>query len=143
MKKLKRGIVILSFLFSFNLFSESNPPAKKSPLVEIGIFYYKNLFGHIHQNRSRYSASLTTISCGHPLRLLAPKNGEKSLDDWVMIRVGPYEGYLPEKAISEKKVDCFQDRYIKFFDNMDLQLSDMYYWGRFYDQVVEGKSKVK
>jgi hypothetical protein len=47
------------------------------------------------------------------------------------------------KYISRRKPECFQDRYPRFFDNVALELSDMYYWGKLFDQYVEGRSKVR
>lgn len=137
-------IIFISFflLFISQVWAESSALSKKL-IKEVGTFYYRNMFGHIHQNASRYSVSLTTVSCGHPVTVISSKNEEKKTDGWVMVKAGPYEGYLLENSLSEKRVDCFQDRYVKFFDNMDLPLTDMYYWGRFYDQLVEGKSKVR
>lgn len=134
---------IVFILMSLNIRAEVNSKKISNASSEVGTFYYKNMFGHIHQNPSRYSISLTTVSCGHPIMVVVSKNDQNNADGWLMVKAGPYEGYLPQNSLSEKRVDCFQDRYIKFFDNMDLQLSDMYYWGRFYDQVVEGKSKVR
>ena len=30
-----------------------------------------------------------------------------------------------------------------FFDGLNLDINDLYYWARLYDQYVQGKSKVR
>jgi len=112
----------------------------------LGVYYFNNLFGHIHQNPSKYSTTLTTLSCGHPVRLIGKKLSKKSTKivfnkKWNLIKVGPYKGYVQQHFLSKKRVNCFQDRYPKFFDALKLEITDMYYWGRLKDQYVNGKSQ--
>ncbi len=114
----------------------------------VGIMFYKNFFGNIHQNSSRYSATLTTVSCGHPIKVYKPKvsKGTQSSDnfsDWQSVKVGPYEGFVLNELLSTSRPDCFQDQFSKFFELFDLNLAELFYWGRLYDQYVTGKSRVK
>ena len=104
----------------------------------IGIFYYSNIYGIVHLLPSINSESLTTISCGQPLRAYS-----KLENKWIKVKAGPYKGHVQTKYISKKKPKCFQDTYSKFVESFELDLSDMYYWGRLYDQYVQGKSRVK
>ena len=132
-------ILIISFIF----ISNSSYGADKK---YVGVLYFKNMFGHIHQNTSKYSTSLSTLSCGHPVKIYKKlyKTGDSQLifnNSWNMVKVGPYEGYIQSAFLSKTKVKCFQDKYPKFFDEMKLEISDMYYWGRLYDQYVTGSSK--
>lgn len=121
-------------------------PTFASKKKYVGLLYYKNMFGHIHQNTSNYSTSLSTLSCGHPVKIYKKqyKSGHTQIifnETWNMVKVGPYEGYIQTDFLSKTKVKCFQDKYPKFFDEMKLEISDMYYWGRLYDQFVTGSSK--
>ncbi len=111
--------------------------------VSLRVAYYKNLFGHIHKNASRYSQSLSTIGCGHPIKILGVKGREIVSGDFNKVKVGPYKGYIDKKYLVRKKPQCFQDRYPRFFDNIGLSLTDMYYWGKLYDQYIYGRSQVQ
>lgn len=114
----------------------------------LGVFYLKPMFAHVHQNASRYSASLTTLACGHPIKVLqsTKENGTPEVvfnGSWNLISVGPYEGYIRTEFLSPTRVDCFQDKFTKFFDIFELDLAELYYWGRLYDLYWQGKSKVR
>ena len=130
-------------LFSMILVSTPTFAAKRK---YVRVAYFKNIFGHIHQNTSKYSTSLSTLSCGHPVKIYKKqyKGGHSQIifnEKWNMVKVGPYQGYIQAEFLSKTKVKCFQDKYPKFFDEMKLEISDMYYWGRLYDQYVTGNSK--
>lgn len=107
------------------------------------VMYFGQLFGHIHKNASRYSQSLSTIGCGHPIKILKDKSGEITRNEFFKVKVGPYVGFIAKGYLKPKKVQCFQDRYPRFFDNLGLSLTDMYYWGKLYDQYVYGRSTVQ
>ncbi len=94
-------------------------------------------WGHVHQNQSRYSSSLTTVSCGHPLKVI------EFNEHWHKVVAGPYTGYVQSKFIHEKKPSCPQDLYPRFFDDLKLEITEMYYWGKLYDQYIEDKSRLK
>ncbi len=114
-----------------------------------GIKYFTQTMGNIHQNASRYSQVLTTISCNHPLKILklTSKDGKdlSSLSDpnWTLVSAGPYEGYMLSDYLSDKKNTCIEEEYSKFFDGLELDINDLYYWARLYDQYVQAKSKVQ
>lgn len=129
-----RGLCCLLLFLSFPTFS-----SEKS----VRVSYYNNLFGHIHKNASRYSQSLSTIGCGHPIKILGVKGEEISSGEFYKVKVGPYVGFIDKKYLSSKKPTCFQDRYPRFFDNVGLSLTDMYYWGKLYDQYAYGRSTVQ
>lgn len=107
----------------------------------VGVYYYKNIFGHIHQNPSTYSTSLATIECGHPVRIFDKEHS--SVRDWYFVQVASYKGYIRKEYLDIKKPECFQSRFPKFFDGLELDLTEMYFWGRLYDQYVMGRSKVR
>lgn len=107
----------------------------------IGIFYYKNIFGHIHLNPTKDSVSLTTIACGHPLNVT--DTFKSSGVDWFIVNIDKKKGYVLKEFVSNQKPLCFQEKYPKFFNSLNLDLTELYYWGRLYDQYVRGKSRVQ
>jgi hypothetical protein len=121
-------------------------PMKKTIM---GIRYFSKMMGNVHQNPSRYSLVLTTISCNHPVKIMkeTSKDGKEFLlygeDKWNLVSVGPYEGYVVTDYLSEKKNICFEEEYSKFFDGLELGVNDLYYWARLYDQYILGKSQVR
>ena len=136
----------LFFLVLFSLLIGSNE-AKKNEKKFLHIAYFKHIFGHIHKNPSRYSQSFSTLECGHPVKIYALIQGgrEKVLFEkrFYYVKAGPYEGYIDQSHLSLKRGPCFQRRFPKFFDQLSLKLSDMFYWGKLYDQYLYGKSKVQ
>jgi len=112
------------------------------------VMYYKYMFGHLHQNPSKYSTSLTTISCGHPLKIYSVKTGSQKPrmvfnKEWNFVKAGPYEGYIRDTQLSSKKPICFQDKYPKFVDQFEMEISDMYNWGRLYDLYLYKRTRVR
>ena len=119
---------------------------KKETKSILKIMYFNEMMGNVHQNSSRYSQTLTTISCNHPVKVIRTQSGDKENlyygnGEWVQIQVGPYEGYILKDLLSDRKQECFQDQYPKFFDEMKMSLTDLYYLGRLNDQYLTGKSK--
>jgi len=106
------------------------------------VVYFNHLFGHIHKNPSRYSQSLSTIECGHPIKVVKNKGHEITSGNYIKVKVGPYNGYIDQIYLSNKKEKCFSDKYPKFFNALNLSISDMFYWGKLTDQYVQGQSKV-
>ena len=107
------------------------------------VVYFNQLFGHIHKNPSRYSQSLSTIECGHPVKVMKEKGSEFISGNYIKVKVGPYLGYIDQVYLSSKKEKCISDKYPKFFNALDLSLADMFYWGKLNDQYVQGESKVQ
>lgn len=115
----------------------------------IGVKFFSQMMGNVHQNPSRYSQVLTTISCNHPVKVMkeTSKDGKDFVlfgeDKWNLVTVGPYSGYVMADYLADKKNTCFEEEYPKFFDGLNLDINDLYYWARLYDQYVQGKSKVR
>lgn len=125
--------LLIKFLFLFLIPIVSFADAKI-----IMVKYMNTPWGHVHQNSSRYSASLTTVSCGHPLKVVELNN-----KGWTKVIAGPYTGFVQDINLGSKKPECLQDKYPRFFDDLKLEITQMYYWGKLYDQYVEGKSRLK
>jgi len=128
-------ILLLSSLLSF---AETTSTDEKV----VGIFYMKPLFGHVHQSSVRTSASLTTIQSAHPVKVLESTKVSVS-GEWAYVQVADYRGFVMKQFLSEKKPDCFQGKYPKFFDTLNMDLSELYYWGRLYDHYVQGETRVQ
>ena len=126
-------ILIALILLPFNLFAVE-------PKV-LAIQYVKSFFASVHQNNSRYSLVLTTLSCGFPVKVLEiPQSLELK---FTKVKAGMHEGYIRSELLSETQEICYQDRYPRFIDQMDLDLEIMHYFGRLYDLYIEGSSNVK
>lgn len=129
------------------IFIALKPVWAQEKRVVVKVMYFNEMMGNVHQNTSRYSQTLTTISCNHPVKVQKVVGADKKEQmnfgngEWLAVNVGPYEGYLLSSLLSDKKQECFQDRFPKFFDEMQLSLTDLYYLGRLNDQYMTGKSK--
>jgi hypothetical protein len=128
----------LFLLFSLLSFAETTSTEEKV----VGVFYMKPLFGHVHQTSVRTSPSLTTIQCAHPVKVLESSKVSVSAE-WAYVQVADYRGFILKDYLSERKPDCFQGKYPKFFDTLNLDLQELYYWGRLYDQYIQGESRVQ
>ena len=128
-------ILLLSSLLSF---AETTSTDEKV----VGIFYMTPMFGHVHQSSVRTSASLTTIQCAHPVKVIESSKVSVA-PEWAYVQVADYRGFIMKQFLSEKKPDCFQGKYPKFFDSFNMDLSELYYWGRLYDHYVQGETRVQ
>jgi hypothetical protein len=108
----------------------------------VGIFYFKPMFGHVHQSSVRTSASLTTIQCSHPVKVIESSKVSAG-SEWAYVQVADHRGFIMQQFLSEKRPECFQGKYPKFFDAFNLDLAELYYWGRLNDQYIQGETRVK
>lgn len=134
---------LIKLILIFSLFFSPSILGKKIRKNIAFVGYYKNLFGHIHKNPSRYSLSLSTIGCNHPIKVLGKKGSPTIKNDFYHVHVGPYKGYLKINDISKKRVKCYQNKYPRYFDHINPSLTEMYHWGKLYDLYNQGKSKIK
>ena len=131
-------MVLILLLTSLLSFAETTSTDEKV----VGIFYMKPLFGHVHQSSVRTSASLTTIQCSHPVKVIESSKVSVS-PEWAYVQVADYRGFIMKQFLSEKKPECFQGKYPKFFDGLNMDLSELYFWGRLYDHYVQGETRVQ
>lgn len=129
---------LILLLSSFLSFAETTSTDEKV----VGIFYMTPMFGHVHQSSVRTSASLTTIQCAHPVKVIESSKVSVSAE-WAYVQVAEYRGFIMRQFLSEKKPECFQGKYPKFFDSLNMDLSELYYWGRLYDHYVQGETRVQ
>lgn len=107
--------------------------------------YVSSMFAQLYSGANRYMEIYTTLECGHPLKILARVEGKKEEiifgDGWHLVKAGGYEGFIPARFVSETKVkDCFNMQYPKYFDSLNLTISEMYYWGRLKSIYSYGES---
>jgi len=126
-------------LLVFNLLSFAETTSTDEKVV--GVFYMTPLFGHIHQSSVRTSASLTTVQCAHPVKVIESSKVSIS-KEWAYVEVADYRGFVMKQYLSEKRPDCIQGKYPKFFDALNMDLSELYYWGRLYDHYIQGETRV-
>ena len=131
-------MILILLLSSILSFAETVSTDEKI----VGIFYMKPLFGHVHQSSVRTSASLTTIQCAHPVKVIESSKVSVS-SEWAYVEVADYRGFILKQYLSEKKPECLQGKYPKFFDSLNMDLSELYYWGRLYDHYVQGETRVQ
>ena len=112
--------------------------AKKQ--LPVGVWYFSQMFGHVHQSRSIYAPILTTVACGHPMKVY-PTKGAK--DRYRRVATVGIEGYVLSRHLKSRQVKCLQLRYPNFFNRLELSATDMYYWSRLSDLYVRGRSGVK
>ncbi len=108
----------------------------------VGIYYFSPMFGHVHQSSVRTSASLTTIQCSHPVKVLESSKVHAS-SEWAYVEVAEHRGFILKEYLAPARPGCFQAKYPRFFDSLNLDLSDLYYWGRLNDQYISGETRVK
>lgn len=85
---------------------------------------------------------MTTIQCSHPVKVI--ESSKVTINEaWAYVEVADYRGFIRKEFLSAKRPDCFQGRYPNFFDGLNLDLSELYYWGRLYDQYIEVETRVR
>jgi hypothetical protein len=108
----------------------------------IGTYYLKPIFAHVHQSSIRTSASLTTIQCSHPVKVISSSKVSAG-SEWAYVQVADYRGFILKEYLAEKRPQCFQGKYPKFFDSFNLDLAELYYWGRLYDHYIQVETRVQ
>ncbi|MDA9793273.1 SH3 domain-containing protein [Bacteriovoracaceae bacterium] len=130
-----KKILLLICIFGFN--TEFSIAAK---LKFVGIGYFSKIYGHVHENPSNLSSSVTTIPCGYPVKIYKKKSLKDTL--WKFTKVGGEFGYIRTEFLSSMRPKCLQSKYPKYFNELNLDLSEMYYWGRLNDQILLDTSHV-
>lgn len=103
------------------------------------IMYFNRTFGLLHQNPYGFSSGVTTIACGTPVTFIAEQS--KSNQDfkavaWPYVKFADQKGYIDKNFLSSQMPYCWQQQYPVFFMNLNLDLTDLYLWGRLQDQVI-------
>ncbi len=101
---------------------------------EYGIQYFTEIFGHVHDKPYELAGSETAIACGFPVKVYEKQ--EHKYKDWLYVLTGDKKGYIAKKYLSKSRPECFQKKYNQFYNDLSLNLSDLYYWARLYDQYI-------
>lgn len=133
-------LLLAFFLFILSVGAFADTVADDEKVV--GIFYFSPILGHVHQSPKELSSSLTTIQCGHPMKVIESTKVKVS-EEWAYVQVADFKGFVLKNFLVKSRPDCFQGKYPKFFDGLNLDLSELYYWGRLYDNYLQGQSKVQ
>lgn len=135
MESLIKGLII----FSLVIISSGARVKAGAANKQAGRLYFQNFMGHVHKEPKDSSASLTAIQCAQSVQVMenplkAPPRG------WAYIKAGEDTGYIRMSQLGEKRPTCFQEKYPKFYNSLNLDISDYYYWGRLSDHYIEGES---
>ncbi len=130
---MKRAICLFVILF-----------ASQSMALEkvVGRLYLNKFMGHLHKNPTKLSSSLTTLQCSHGLKVME-SDAISAPVGWVYVQAGDDKGFIESRFLSATRPECFQDKYPRFYSELNLDLTDMYHWGRLFDHFDTGKSRVK
>ncbi|MCB9091882.1 MAG: hypothetical protein H6620_04930 [Halobacteriovoraceae bacterium] len=121
--------ILTLFMFSWNVFGSG-----KNEVV-----YFNKMFGHVHNKPYELSSSETTIACGYPLRIL--ENKDNNFKEWSYVELGEKKGFISNQYLSKNRPQCFQKNYNEFYNELSLDLGELYYWGRLYDQYIQVETK--
>ena len=107
--------------------------------IKAADFFIKKNFVILGQNPRPSSNPISILSCGSKVKVMYQKN--KTLKNWSFVNVGPFEGYIKEQLLVKKKPQCFEDRFPKFYNSFKIKLSEMYYWARLNQHILENGPK--
>lgn len=122
---MKTILIIFTFIITIPRLAYSAPQT----------MFLKKTYGQIHQNASRISRIITTFECGQPLKVV------RTEEEFSFVTYANYEGFIySSHLVSDKPKDCYQDKYRKYFEELNLGISDMHYWAKLQDLLIEGSS---
>ena len=113
---------------------------KSAKLKLVGVYYFMPFYGHLHQNPSRYSRGITTLGCGHPVKVFTSEG--RSRGEWDIVKASGRDGFLRQDFLSPKRPPCFEKKYPIFVQKFGLGIDDLFFWGKLYDNYVFGKVKL-
>lgn len=108
----------------------------------VGVMYFNEFMGHLHKSSSKTSNSLTTIQCSQPVKVLE-EDGKFNSGQWFYVSVGDDKGYIHSQFLQTSRPECFQEKYPRFYQKLELDLSDMYYFGRLEDHFLKAITRAQ
>lgn len=97
--------------------------------------FYNRIFGHIHAKPYNTSTSVTGISCGEKLEI---NTKDKKIEtEWESVSFGDKKGYIYMNYLSKVRPSCLQADYPAFFQGLELDLTEIYLWGKLGDHFIE------
>lgn len=131
MESLKKIILIL--ILSMHVFGQ----AKSSSKSKKQIYYVTTVYSQLHQNPSKFSRALSTFECGQPFYVVSAP-----LSNFYQVEYSNYKGFMSVDVLSTTKpTECWQDMYRRFFDNIEIGVTEIHYWGRLQDLLIRGESR--
>ena len=106
----------------------------------VGVFYFKEKFGIIHELEDEDSPSQKVIKCGYPLEVFDAYHSGKD-NEWAFVKTGSVKGFIPKKFLSKRWPRCFLRNYSQFFGEFQMTKMDLYFWAKYIERVAVGKSK--
>jgi hypothetical protein len=124
LKKLIAWNVIFIFLIFYSTLTFSQ-----------SVGFYNKTFGHIHLKPYSGSASVTNISCGEKLQ--KDMSAKLIEQDWEAVVFGDKKGYVFKGHLSQIEPPCLQSDYPIFFQALELDLTEIFLWGKLSDHFIE------
>ena len=132
-------ILLLYFFTLGSFFINANKKVKDK---YIGLFYFNEVYGLIHQMPSIDSVALSTVSCGRRLKVY--EKTERPSKDFYFVKKGKTKGYVQKEYLSKRwPKHCVRNRYKHFFKELNLDSGDHFYWGKLYDRFRIGRTKAQ
>lgn len=125
--------VFIASCWFFNLFAQESI---------LAIQYVNKPYAIVHDNASRYSVAQTTLTCGFPVKVIGDMS-VKEQREWYRVQAGEYKGFIQGTHISMTRVECIQEKYPKFFSELNLDLNELYHYGKLFDQMTQLRPKVQ
>ncbi len=98
--------------------------------------YVNKNFIHLHKNESINSIVLLTLACGQKVKIVKEKN------DWLYVTSGSYKGYALKRNFSDQKLLCFSHTHSKLYNKIDLNMQEVYKFGRLEDLFIYGEPEL-
>lgn len=108
----------------------------------IGRMYFNDFMGHVHISPSKTSGSKTTIQCAHNVKILE-QDEKYDTGNWFYVMVGEDKGYINSQFLQTDRPNCFQEKYPRFYQKLNLDLTDLYYFGRLNDHYQRAVTRAK
>ncbi|MFG1494728.1 SH3 domain-containing protein [Halobacteriovorax sp. ZH4_bin.1] len=127
--------IFLVFFLLLPVFAQQKAPSRNDQKKTI--YYVQSVYSQLHQNPSKFSRVLSTFECGQPFYVLS-----SPISEFYQVEYSNYKGFMSTNVLSQRKPDaCWQDMYRRFFDQIEIGVTEIHYWGRLQDLLIKGESK--
>ena len=87
-------------------------------------YFVKEAFTHLFEFKSEKASYSQTLSCGTPVKVI-----EENIA-WSMVSFNNNVGYVGSSALSKVNPECFHEKYPVFYESLNIDSADLYYWGK-------------
>ena len=88
------------------------------------IYFINESFSHLFEFKSDNASYSQTLSCGTPVVVL-----EKNIA-WSKVQFNKNIGFVGTSSLSLKNPECFHEKYPEFYEALNIDSADLYYWGK-------------